>query len=98
MPGLARGCPRNFPRRDTPSPLFFRSVHSKEVAEAGSGSAHSKGHTTEFSRRSILMLGKKLKERGDGPVAILYRESVSKNRTQDQEKSAGTVVPALRVI
>src|SRR5258707_9891080 len=86
--GLTRG----------PPPPFFGSVHSKGVAEADSGSAHSKGHAGQ-SHTGRIVIGvrfgarRKLKWGAMKSGAIFYRGSVKKNRSKVNKKARGLGSP-----
>src|SRR6266851_1867035 len=86
--GLTRG----------PPPPFFGSVHSKGVAGADSGSAHSKGHTGRSVSSRRFGARKKLRRGATESDAIFYRGKWKEKSMEGQQKSAGTGIPALRVV
>src|SRR5258707_9417293 len=83
--------------RDPPPP-FFGSVHSKGVAKADSGSAHSKGHAGQSTygqncHQPSIGARKKLKWGAMESDAIFYRGSVKKNRSKVNKKARGLGSP-----
>src|SRR5216684_237429 len=75
-----------------PPPPFFGSVHSKGVAKADSGSAHSKGHTGTIVISFDLVLGE-TEVGATESGAIFYRGSVEKNRSKVNKKARGLGSP-----
>src|SRR6266403_5184990 len=86
--GLTRG----------PPPPFFGSVHSKGVAKAGSGSAHSKGHAGQRTYgqncdQPSIGARRKLKWGAMESGATFYKGSVKKNRSKVNKKARGRGSP-----
>src|SRR5258707_4775383 len=83
--------------RDPPPP-FFGSVHSKGVAKADSGSAHSKGHAGQSTygqncHQPSIGARKKLRRGAMESDATFYRGSVKKNRSKVNKKARGLGSP-----
>src|SRR5467141_425279 len=97
MPGMCAGLTKG------PPPPFFGSVHSKGVAEADSGSAHSKGHAGQRTygqncHQPSIWCSEKTKAGGDGIGRNFLQGKCKEKSIEGQQKSAGTGIPALRVV
>src|SRR6266851_8705081 len=80
-----------------PPPPFSRSVHSKGVVGTDPGSAHSKGHAGTIAISLRFGARKKLKWGSTDGRNFLQGKCREKS-IEGQEKSAGTGIPALRVV